>query len=309
VTIHDVRTTHDAQRLEALDLIPAPRTPGSGASTLGGPGSDTQTPRRDDTQTTFKVLNFDLAAIRPDLACERILEFAREGRSREVHLCNSYTLTLARRDGQLASALDSADLNLPDGSPVAWLGRKAGTVGPVRGPGLVIDVMLAGVAEDGRRGVRHYLYGGAEGVADAMAAELHSREPRIEIVGTETPPFRPLTVEELGDLATRINESSAEIVWIGLGTPRQDYLVAALSPLVDATLVPIGAAFDFISGRIPEAPAFLHGSGFEWLYRLAREPRRLWRRYVLDGARFAYYLTSSRITRNASRAGTADSTR
>src|SRR5687767_7799278 len=99
VTIHDVRTTRDAQRLEALDLIPAPRTPGSGASTLGGPGSDTQTPRRDDTQTTFKVLNFDLAAIRPDLACERILEFAREGRSREVHLCNSYTLTLARRDG------------------------------------------------------------------------------------------------------------------------------------------------------------------------------------------------------------------
>jgi N-acetylglucosaminyldiphosphoundecaprenol N-acetyl-beta-D-mannosaminyltransferase len=124
-----------------------------------------------------------------------------------------------------------------------------------------------------------------------MAAELHTRDPRIEIVGTETPPFRPLTAEELDELASRINDSAADIVWIGLGTPRQDYLVSTLSPLVNKTLVPIGAAFDFISGWVPEAPALLHGSGFEWLYRLAREPRRLWRRYVLDGARFAYYLT------------------
>jgi N-acetylglucosaminyldiphosphoundecaprenol N-acetyl-beta-D-mannosaminyltransferase len=293
VTIHDVRTTGDARRLELLELIPAPRTSEPTVrATTDAPGIDTTTTAR-RAEPTYKVLDFDLAALRPNAACRRILEFAREGRSREVHLCNSYTLTLARRDNELASALDSADLNLPDGSPVAWLGRKAGTAGPVRGPGLVLDVMSAGVANDGHRGLRHYLYGGAEGVADAMAAELHTRDPRIEIVGTETPPFRPLTAEELDELANRINESAADIVWIGLGTPRQDYLVSKLSPLVNATLVPIGAAFDFISGRIPEAPAILHGSGFEWLYRLAREPRRLWRRYVLDGARFAYYVGSS----------------
>jgi N-acetylglucosaminyldiphosphoundecaprenol N-acetyl-beta-D-mannosaminyltransferase len=194
----------------------------------------------------------------------------------------------------LAAALNMADLNLPDGSSVAWLGRNSGTTGPVRGPALVVDVMLAGIAEPGSRGVRHYLYGGAEGVATAMAAELLRRDPRIHFVGLETPPYRSLTENELVALADRINRSSADIVWIGLGTPRQDHLIPALAPLVSATLVPIGAAFDFLSGRVPEAPAFLHGSGFEWLYRLLREPRRLWRRYLVDGARFVFLLTAGR---------------
>ena len=251
------------------------------------------------SQATFRVLDVKLAAIHPDAACERILAFARERRSRQVHLCNSYTLTLARRDDELARALHCADLNLPDGAPIAWLGRKAGTGGPVRGPGLVADVFAAGVARDGRPGVRHYLYGGAPGVADKMAAELRTRHPQVEIVGVETPPYRPLTRTEIDAIAERITESHADLVWIGLGTPRQDYLVASLSALVTATLVPVGAAFDFISGRVAEAPAFLHGSGFEWLYRLSREPRRLWRRYLIDGARFGHQLMRSRLRADA----------
>jgi N-acetylglucosaminyldiphosphoundecaprenol N-acetyl-beta-D-mannosaminyltransferase len=290
VTTQDVRTIVADPDLELLDLLPMPRSASVPSAPSDGNRRDPSLKPEVDSPPTYKALGFDIAAISHGDACAKILEYAREGRARQVHLCNAYTLTLAQRDDELARALAAADLNLPDGAPVAWLGKKAGTDGPVRGPGLTADVFMAGVARDGQPGVRHYLYGGTEGVADDMARELRSRDSRIEIAGTETPPFRPLTTFEVRALARRINASRADLVWIGLGTPRQDYVVAALSPLVNATLVPVGAAFDFISGRVPEAPTFVHGTGFEWMYRLLREPRRLWRRYILDGARFALHL-------------------
>ncbi len=271
------------------DLIPAPR-----------PAPAPTTSRTDHPRTsagvhelcTYPALGFDIAVVRHVDAVTQILGYAREGRSRQVHLCNQYTLTLAQRDEELARALRTADLNLPDGAPIAWLGRGAGTAGPVRGPALTADVFAGGVARDGRRGVRHYLYGGRTGVADEMAGELRRRNPGVEIVGTETPPFHRLTAAEVRAVADRINRSGADIAWIGLGTPRQDHLVAALGPLVDATLVPVGAAFDYLAGRVVEAPSFVHGTGFEWLYRLLREPRRLWRRYLVDGLRFGYYVVA-----------------
>lgn len=295
MTSHDAKTETSRRSVDLFNAIPSPRREVVPAA----PNEDefsrwTSTAGEVDAPSTYEVLGASIAAITPAEATAKILDYAREGRSRQVHLCNSYTLTLARRDERLTAALADADLNLPDGTPVAWLGRKAGTTGPVRGPGLTVDVFLAGVARDDQRGLRHYLYGGADGVAEAMADALLSRDDRIEIVGAESPPFRPLSDSELKDVAARINASGTDVVWIGLGTPRQDHLVADLAPLVTATLVPVGAAFDFISGRVPEAPELLHGTGFEWLYRLTREPRRLWRRYVLDGARFGVLLITYR---------------
>ena len=281
-------------------LIPAPRpASGSTRSPAGRRGAGHRAPypgstRRITKPPTYTALGFDIAVVRHADAVAQILRYARGGRSRQVHLCNQYTLTLAQRDEELARALRTADLNLPDGAPIAWLGRKAGTTGPVRGPALTADVFAAGVAGHGRAGVRHYLYGGTAGVADAMADELRRRSPGVEIVATETPPFHRLTPADVRAVADRINRSGAHIAWIGLGTPRQDHLVAALGPLVDATLVPVGAAFDYVAGRVAEAPSFLHGTGFEWLHRLLREPRRLWRRYLVDGARFAYYVLTTR---------------
>jgi len=201
----------------------------------------------------------------------------------EVHLCNAYTLSLVDSDPQLADALQGADLNLPDGVPVAWLGRKHGQAGPVRGPDLMRDVFRVGA----RFGLSHYLYGGAPGVADAVASELRRKFPQSRLVGAETPPYRDLSDEELGALARRIENSSANVVWVGLGTPRQDYLVPRLAGLTSCAVVPVGAAFDFIAGTIREAPAHLRGSGLEWLFRLTREPSRLGKRYFLGNARFA----------------------
>jgi N-acetylglucosaminyldiphosphoundecaprenol N-acetyl-beta-D-mannosaminyltransferase len=214
-------------------------------------------------------------------AASRIVESAVAGESLQVHLCNAYTLSLVDLDARMRAALDAADLNLADGAPVAWLGRGTGLAGPVRGAELVGEVWRTGGSL-----LRHFLYGGKEGVADEMAAALRSDVPDAIVAGTETPPFRPLADEDVAGLAERVRASGANVLWIGLGTPRQDYLVHELAASLSMPIVPVGAAFDFWSGAVREAPRVLHGSGFEWVHRLGSEPRRLWRRYLVGNPRF-----------------------
>ena len=122
--------------------------------------------------------------------------------------------------------------------------------GPVRGPRLV-----GAVAPPGHGLVHHYLWGGKEGVADGMADELREAVPGVSIVGTESPPFAPLSDDDLFDLVVRVRASGANVLWVGLGTPRQDYVVRRLAPLLEMPIVPVGAAFDFWSGAVSEAPA------------------------------------------------------
>jgi len=198
-----------------------------------------------------------------------------------VHLCNAYTLSLVDRDERMRAALADGDLNLADGTPLAWMGRHLGMRGPVRGTELVGAVLREG---GGR--LSHYLYGGREGVADLMAIAMVGAVPGARVVGTESPPFTPITDADLDALAARVRASGANVLWIGLGTPRQDYLVHRLAPELSIPVVPVGAAFDFWSGAVKEAPRILRGSGFEWVYRLAKEPRRLWPRYVVGNPRF-----------------------
>lgn len=231
---------------------------------------------------TYQVCGIPIAALTPAQAAEVVVEQALARRSVQAHLCNAYTLSLVGSDARLRSALLAADLNLPDGAPVAWLGRRFGTAGPVRGPGLVVDVARAGVPG----GVRHYLYGGWDGIAEAMAATLLGMAPGAVIAASETPPYGDADEAHLDGLGERIRASGAHIVWVGLGTPRQDYAVPAIAARVEAVVVPIGAAFDVHAGSVKQAPKFLHGSGLEWTYRLATEPRRLWRRYLLGNPRF-----------------------
>jgi N-acetylglucosaminyldiphosphoundecaprenol N-acetyl-beta-D-mannosaminyltransferase len=230
---------------------------------------------------TYDVCSVEITATDARGAAARIVDDALAGRSCQVHLCNAYTLSLVDTDDRMRAALVDADLNLADGTPVAWMGRHRGMEGPVRGAELVGEVVRQGNGH-----VRHYLYGGKEGVAEQMATVLASHVPGTSVVGTESPPFTPITDDDLDALVTRVRASGACVLWIGLGTPRQDYLVHRLAPLLSIPVVPIGAAFDFWSGAIKEAPRALHGSGFEWLHRLASEPRRLWRRYLLGNPRF-----------------------
>ena len=206
----------------------------------------------------------------------------RRGAGSKLHLCNAYTLSLVDSDEELRDTLARADLNLPDGTPVAWLGRRHGTTGPVRGPGLVGEVVDMGRSE----GLRHFYFGAGPGVAEAMATNLADRYPGALTAGTESPPFGPMTDVDVKAAAERIREADTHVAWIGLGTPRQDYLVPRLAEHLDIPVIPVGAAFDFWAGNVPEAPRWMHGSGLEWTYRLAAEPQRLWRRYLLGNPRF-----------------------
>jgi N-acetylglucosaminyldiphosphoundecaprenol N-acetyl-beta-D-mannosaminyltransferase len=228
--------------------------------------------------STYSVAGIDIAAVSP----RRAAALLAARRVKEVHLCNTYTLSEVDRDPELRSALALADMNLPDGAPIAWLGRRSGVRTVVRGTNLLLDVMRTGNSQ----GLSHYLYGGAPGIAHRMKKCLEHKIPGVKVVGAECPPYRKLGDDEVAALGRRISSSGAAIVWIGLGTPKQDYLVHRLAPYTKATLVPVGAAFDFISGNVKEAPKWLHGSGFEWLYRLIGEPERLWRRYLIGGPRF-----------------------
>lgn len=237
---------------------------------------------RDPARPAGRVCGVTISAM-PLADAARAIVAAATNRARlEVHLCNAYTLSLVDRDEQLRAALQQADLNLPDGAPVAWLLRRHGARGPVRGPALVPAVATLGAAN----GLRHYLWGGEQGVAEGVADRLRSLDPAITIAGCETPSYDELEDDDLQALAARIRAAEAHVLWVGLGTPRQDHLVHRLGPLLKCPVVPVGAAFDFLAGRVSEAPSWLHGSGFEWLYRLAREPRRLWRRYLLGNPRF-----------------------
>lgn len=230
----------------------------------------------------YTVCGVQINALTP-LEAAHFLIGAGKGRvPTQVHLCNAYTLSLVASDAVLRAALECSDLNLPDGTPVAWLGRGVGTSGPVRGPDLVADVVSLGRSH----GLSHYFFGSAPGVAEKMADQLQGLFPGAKVVGTESPPFAPLSDADLEDAAARIANSGANILWLGIGTPRQDYLVPRLGERLSMPVVPVGAAFDFWAGQVPQAPTWMHGKGVEWLHRLASEPRRLWRRYLIGNPRF-----------------------
>ena len=195
--------------------------------------------------------------------------------ARYVNVCTVHTVMECQRDARLRRIVNASGLSTPDGMPLVWLSRAHGhgAAGRVYGP----DLMLA-LCE---RGHRHFLYGGAPGVAEQLATNLRQRFPSMTIAGTHTPPFRAADAEEDPQVLDAINASGADIVWVGLGTPKQDYWVARhRSRLTAPVLIAVGAAFDFHAGTLLQAPSSLQRIGLEWMFRLGCEPRRLWRRYL-----------------------------
>ena len=191
----------------------------------------------------------------------------------------------AQSDDGFRAILNRAFLNTPDGMPMVWLGKLAGhgDMGRVYGPDLMADV--CGFTRDKKH--THFLYGGAEGVARQLKQQLEEKFSDLKIVGTHTPPFRELTDSEEEDLVSRINELKPDILWVGLSTPKQEKFMARFVPRLPGVLMfGVGAAFDFHAGRVRQAPRWIQRSGFEWLFRLCTEPRRLWKRYLRNNPIF-----------------------
>ncbi len=203
-----------------------------------------------------------------------------------VCVTNVHSLMASAEDPELRAALLGSSLNVPDGQPLVWAVNLLGhpLSDRVYGP----DLMAQACARCIDRGQRLYLYGGRnQGALVQLTLNLRQRFPGIRIVGGYSPPHRPLTEAERAAVITEINASRADVVWVGIGVPKQEKWMADMrAALTSPVLVGVGAAFDFHAGLVPQAPGWIQSAGLEWAYRLAHEPRRLWRRYTRYNPRF-----------------------
>jgi len=231
------------------------------------------------------VLGVGVSAINMALALGVIDRWIAQREQHYVCITPVHSVMLCHDDPDLRRIFNRSGLTTPDGMPLVWLCHLAGHrhVGRVYGP----DLMLA-LAEHGlSRGYRHFFYGGAPGVADELVRRLQTRFAGIQVAGTYAPPFRPLSAEEDAEIVSLINVSEPDVVWIGLGAPKQErWMAAHLERITAPVMIGVGAAFDFHAGLKPQAPRWMQRTGLEWLFRLLSEPRRLWRRYVINNPRF-----------------------
>jgi N-acetylglucosaminyldiphosphoundecaprenol N-acetyl-beta-D-mannosaminyltransferase len=221
----------------------------------------------------------------PASASAEMITLAKAETSHHVHLVNAFTVALADASPDYRETLKSPAINFPDGKPIGWMSamkRQAPRLRQVRGPQLFLDVFDHGRSQN----VKHYLLGSTTETLAKLVANLNERFPGIEIVGSESPPFAAPRLSELRDRDLRIRESGAEIVWVGLGTPKQDYEVRRIVQALPILAIAVGAAFDFAAGTAKQAPQWMTKVGLEWLHRLLSEPRRLWKRYLFGNLRF-----------------------
>jgi N-acetylglucosaminyldiphosphoundecaprenol N-acetyl-beta-D-mannosaminyltransferase len=254
-------STHSQGSLEPLPItVPTPRT----ATVVGVPLALT------DYERTLDWIDMQVASREQGYVC----------------VCNVHTVMASNEDTELRDALLSSSFNVPDGQPLVWalnaLGHSLGA--RVYGP----ELMARSCARVISGTQRLYLYGGRnQGALVQLALNLRQRYPGLRIVGGYSPPHRPLTDEEDAAVVDEINRSRADVVWVGIGVPKQEKWMARMRPRLDApVLIGVGAAFDSHAGLVPQAPSWIQEAGLEWAYRLAHEPRRLWPRYVKYNPRF-----------------------
>jgi N-acetylglucosaminyldiphosphoundecaprenol N-acetyl-beta-D-mannosaminyltransferase len=238
------------------------------------------------TPPTVQIVGVQIAHTDYRSVLEWMDAMVRERQRGYVCVCNVHTVTASRDDAELNAALAGSSINVPDGQPLRWAMNLLGhpLADRVYGP----ELMLRACSHAVNTGQRNYFYGGSDAAALAqLTLNLRRDYPGIAIVGGHSPPHRPLTDRERTAVAEEINGSQADIVWVGIGVPKQEKWMAQMRPLLQApVLIGVGAAFDFHAGLVPQASPRLQAAGLEWAYRLAREPRRLWRRYLTYNPRF-----------------------
>lgn len=247
---------------------------------MGLPDAGRSVPRVD-------ILGIGVNAINMDDALDVIDRWITAGARQYVCVMGVHGVMESQRDETLRRIHNTAGLVTPDGMPLVWLSRWRGwrNTSRVYGP----DLMLALCDRSMATGYRHFFYGGHEGVPERLARRLEKRYPGLAVVGTYSPPFRAMTEEEEAQVVRRLNEAKPDIVWVGLGTPKQErWMATHVSQLTASVLIGVGAAFDFHAGLKRQAPRWMQHSGLEWLFRLASEPRRLWRRYLVNNPLFVW---------------------
>jgi N-acetylglucosaminyldiphosphoundecaprenol N-acetyl-beta-D-mannosaminyltransferase len=235
------------------------------------------------------VLGVGISAVNMTQALEKIDGWISHAERQYVCVCPVHSVMECRRSAQLRTILNAAGMVTPDGVPLVWVARASGYphVSRVYGP----DLMLAELDRSAQNRHRHFFYGGGPGVARLLAQRMQARSPGLTVAGFLEPPFAPLDQLCTPETAATINAAKPDVVWIGMSSPKQDLWMARMRPLLEApVLIAVGAAFDFHSGTVKQAPLWMQRSGLEWVYRLATDPRRLWRRYLIDNPWFLWEL-------------------
>jgi N-acetylglucosaminyldiphosphoundecaprenol N-acetyl-beta-D-mannosaminyltransferase len=246
--------------------------------------------------TREPVLGSAISAIDEATALEVVEQRLLHGGGGYVCFTNVHAVVTGRQDDAFQAVTNRSFLSLADGKPVFWLGRMQGNgrIGHVPGP----DFMLAALHRFRDRG--HFFYGSTPAVLERLTARLSAAIPGLRICGTLSPPFRALTDADLEAHRARIVESGAQFVWVGLGAPKQEFWMAHNAPaLQNAILFGVGAAFDFHAGVTRRAPEAMRKLGLEWLFRLASEPRRLWKRYLVTNTLFLAYAARDAMSRRS----------
>ena len=224
-----------------------------------------------------------------DDACDRIQYWVKNNISGYVVAANVHVVMMAHWQKAYGEILKNSALVTPDGMPLVWAMKLLGVKKQTRvyGP----DLMLAWCDRAAQLGIPIYLYGGKKTTLARLEHNLKQQFPKLIIAGSHSPPFRPLTAKEEAEDIERIHSSGAKVVFVGLGCPKQEQWMARCKGKLQAVMIGVGAAFSFHSGEISQAPRWIMKLGFEWLYRFMCEPRRLWRRYVINNPLFVILLT------------------
>jgi N-acetylglucosaminyldiphosphoundecaprenol N-acetyl-beta-D-mannosaminyltransferase len=237
------------------------------------------------------VIGSKISACDMGTAVELLEARVQDGGGGYVCFTNVHATVLGRRDTAFREITNGSFLSVADGKPVYWLGRakRNRAIGHVPGP----DFFIRAIRQLPQR--RHFLYGSTPAVLSQLVSQLQRVLPSVQVCGTLSPPFRALTPEDKQQHYRIIRESGADFVWVGLGAPKQEqWMAEAWQHLKPAILLGVGAAFDFHAGTVRRAPPSLGYLGLEWLYRLSKEPRRLWKRYLVTNCLFfAYILTDA----------------
>jgi N-acetylglucosaminyldiphosphoundecaprenol N-acetyl-beta-D-mannosaminyltransferase len=241
----------------------------------------------------ISILSVPVHLVTMNQAVSVIVQRALTGEAQFVCMRDVHGIMLAQKDPSFLAVHRAAGLVLPDGMPLVWTARARGHRDIERVPGT--DLMDALCAASVPLQLRHYFYGGKPGTAEALSTTMAARYKGLIVAGTSTPPFGDIPADEERAFVDAINAARPHIVWVGLSTPLQEHWMHAhVREIRGATLIGVGAAFDFQTGAVKRAPLWMQRNGLEWLHRLISEPRRLWRRYLVMAPHFLFLLAKQR---------------
>lgn len=241
-------------------------------------------------ESRANVLGTGITPLNMEGALQTAISCLEEGRRGYVCVTGVHGVIEARKDPAFRNILNRSLFTIPDGMPTVWVGKLQGFQQMQRVPGPEFMAKMCDISR--RKGYSHFLYGGTQETLRRLERTLANRFPGINIAGGYAPPFRPLNMAEEKDLASLVHTAAPDILWVGISTPKQERFMARHSGELNArVMVGVGAAFNYLLGDIKYGPELMRSSGLEWAYRLAQEPRRLWRRYLYNNPRFLFEIT------------------